>query len=205
MSFIEDRVQLEGLTFDDVLLIPSYSEVLPKEVSLTTQFTRNITLNTPFISAAMDTVTEATMAIAIAREGGIGVIHKNMPIEEQAKQVASVKRAENGMINNPITILPHKTVGDALSIMAEYKIGGIPVVTEENVLIGIVTNRDLRFEKDFNKRIDLVMTRENLITTSRSTDLNKAADILQQYKIEKLPVIDEKGVLQGLITYKDIT
>ena len=205
MSFIEDKVQLEGLTFDDVLLIPSYSEVLPKEVSLTTQFTRNITLNTPFISAAMDTVTEATMAIAIAREGGIGVIHKNMPIEEQAKQVASVKRAENGMINNPITILPHKTVGDALSIMAEYKIGGIPVVTEENVLIGIVTNRDLRFEKDFNKRIDLVMTRENLITTSRSTDLNKAADILQQYKIEKLPVIDEKGVLQGLITYKDIT
>ena len=205
MSFIEDRVQLEGLTFDDVLLIPSYSEVLPKEVSLTTQFTRNITLNTPFISAAMDTVTEATMAIAIAREGGIGVIHKNMPIEEQAKQVASVKRAENGMINNPITILPHKTVGDALSIMAEYKIGGIPVVTENNVLIGIVTNRDLRFEKDFNKRIDLVMTRENLITTSRSTDLNKAADILQQYKIEKLPVIDEKGVLQGLITYKDIT
>ena len=131
MSFIEDRVQLEGLTFDDVLLIPSYSEVLPKEVSLTTQFTRNITLNTPFISAAMDTVTEATMAIAIAREGGIGVIHKNMPIEEQAKQVASVKRAENGMINNPITILPHKTVGDALSIMAEYKIGGIPVVTEK--------------------------------------------------------------------------
>ena len=205
MSFIEDRVQLEGLTFDDVLLIPSYSEVLPKEVSLTTKFTRNITLNTPFISAAMDTVTEATMAIAIAREGGIGVIHKNMPIEEQAKQVASVKRAENGMINNPITILPHKTVGDALSIMAEYKIGGIPVVTEENVLIGIVTNRDLRFEKDFNKRIDLVMTRENLITTSRSTDLYKAADILQQYKIEKLPVIDEKGVLLGLITYKDIT
>ena len=205
MSFIEDRVQLEGLTFDDVLLIPSYSEVLPKEVSLTTKFTRNITLNTPFISAAMDTVTEATMAIAIAREGGIGVIHKNMPIEEQAKQVASVKRAENGMINNPITILPHKTVGDALSIMAEYKIGGIPVVTEENVLIGIVTNRDLRFEKDFSKRIDLVMTRENLITTSRSTDLYKAADILQQYKIEKLPVIDEKGVLQGLITYKDIT
>lgn len=205
MSFIEDRVQLEGLTFDDVLLIPSYSNVLPKEVTLTSKFTRNITLNTPFISAAMDTVTEATMAIAIAREGGIGVIHKNMPIEEQAKQVASVKRAENGMINNPITILPNKSVGDALSIMAEYKIGGIPVVTENNILIGIVTNRDLRFEKDFNKRIELVMTRDNLITTSRSTDLNKAADILQQYKIEKLPVIDEKGTLLGLITYKDIT
>ncbi|MCQ2269994.1 MAG: IMP dehydrogenase [Bacteroidales bacterium] len=205
MSFIEDRVQLEGLTFDDVLLIPSYSNVLPKEVCLKTHFTRNIELNTPFISAAMDTVTEATMAIAIAREGGIGVIHKNMPIEEQAKQVASVKRAENGMINNPITILPDKTVGDALSIMAEYRIGGIPVVTEKGILIGIVTNRDLRFEKDFNKRIELVMTRENLITTSRSTNLNEAADILQQHKIEKLPVVDEKGVLIGLITYKDIT
>ncbi|MCQ2265413.1 MAG: IMP dehydrogenase [Bacteroidales bacterium] len=205
MSFIEDRVQLEGLTFDDVLLIPSYSNVLPKEVCLKTHFTRNIELNTPFISAAMDTVTEATMAIAIAREGGIGVIHKNMPIEEQAKQVASVKRAENGMINNPITILPDKTVGDAMSIMAEYKIGGIPVVTEKGVLIGIVTNRDLRFEKDFNKRIELVMTRENLITTTRSTNLNEAADILQQHKIEKLPVVDEKGVLIGLITYKDIT
>lgn len=205
MSFIEDRVQLEGLTFDDVLLIPSYSNVLPKEVCLKTHFTRNIELNTPFISAAMDTVTEATMAIAIAREGGIGVIHKNMPIEEQAKQVASVKRAENGMINNPITILPNKTVGDALSIMAEYRIGGIPVVTEKGILIGIVTNRDLRFEKDFNKRIELVMTRENLITTSRSTNLNEAADILQQHKIEKLPVVDEKGVLIGLITYKDIT
>lgn len=205
MSFIEDRVQLEGLTFDDVLLIPSYSNVLPKEVCLKTHFTRNIELNTPFISAAMDTVTEATMAIAIAREGGIGVIHKNMPIEEQAKQVASVKRAENGMINNPITILPDKTVGDAMSIMAEYKIGGIPVVTEKGVLIGIVTNRDLRFEKDFNKRIELVMTRENLITTTRSTNLNEAADILQQHKIEKLPVVDENGVLIGLITYKDIT
>ncbi len=205
MSFIEDRVQLEGLTFDDVLLIPSYSNVLPKEVCLKTHFTRNIELNTPFISAAMDTVTEATMAIAIAREGGIGVIHKNMPIEEQAKQVASVKRAENGMINNPITILPDKTVGDALSIMAEYRIGGIPVVTEKGILIGIVTNRDLRFEKDFNKRIELVMTRENLITTSRSTNLNEATDILQQHKIEKLPVVDEKGVLIGLITYKDIT
>ena len=205
MSFIEDKVQLEGLTFDDVLLIPSYSNVLPKEVSLTTHFSRNICLNTPFISAAMDTVTEATMAIAIAREGGIGVIHKNMPVEQQARQVASVKRAENGMINNPITIHPDKTVGDALALMAEYKIGGIPVVTEKNILIGIVTNRDLRFEKDFNKRIELIMTRENLITTSRSTDLNKAADILQQYKIEKLPVVDENGVLLGLITYKDIT
>lgn len=205
MSFITDRITLEGLTFDDVLLIPSYSEVLPKEVSLKTRFSRNITLNLPFVSAAMDTVTEAKMAISIAREGGIGVIHKNMTIEEQAKQVASVKRAENGMINAPVIITPDKTVGDALRMMAEYKIGGIPVVNERNILIGIVTNRDLRFEKDFSKKIDLVMTRENLITTSRDTDLNQATDILQQHKIEKLPVVAEDGTLLGLITYKDIT
>ncbi len=205
MSFITDRITLEGLTFDDVLLIPSYSEVLPKEVSLKTRFSRNIILNLPFVSAAMDTVTEAKMAISIAREGGIGVIHKNMTIEEQAKQVASVKRAENGMINAPVIITPDKTVGDALRMMAEYKIGGIPVVNERNILIGIVTNRDLRFEKDFSKKIDLVMTRENLITTSRDTDLNQATDILQQHKIEKLPVVAEDGTLLGLITYKDIT
>lgn len=205
MSFITDKIAIDGLTFDDVLLIPAYSEVLPREVNLQTRFTRNIMLNLPFISAAMDTVTEAKLAISIAREGGIGVIHKNMNIEEQAKQVASVKRAENGMINAPVTIMPDKTVGDALRMMAEYKIGGIPVVNEHNILIGIVTNRDLRFEKDFNKSIDKVMTKENLITTSRDTDLNKAADILQQYKIEKLPVVDKDGTLQGLITYKDIT
>ena len=205
MSFITDRISLDGLTFDDVLLIPSYSEVLPREVSLKTRFTRNIMLNLPFVSAAMDTVTEAKMAISIAREGGIGVIHKNMSIAEQAKQVASVKRAENGMINAPVIISPDKTVGDALRIMAEYRIGGIPVVNENNVLIGIVTNRDLRFEKDFNKKIDLVMTKDNLITTSRNTDLNQATDILQQHKIEKLPVVAEDGTLLGLITYKDIT
>ena len=205
MSFITDRIALEGLTFDDVLLIPSYSDVLPKEVSLKTRFTRNIMLNLPFVSAAMDTVTEAKMAISIAREGGIGVIHKNMSIAEQAKQVASVKRAENGMINSPVIITADKTVGDALRIMAEYKIGGIPVVDEKNKLIGIVTNRDLRFEKQFNKPISEVMTKENLITTSRNTDLNKATDILQQYKIEKLPVVAEDGTLLGLITYKDIT
>ena len=180
MSFITDKIVLDGLTFDDVLLIPAYSEVLPREVNLQTRFTRNIMLNLPFISAAMDTVTEAKMAISIASEGGIGVIHKNMTIAEQAKQVASVKRAENGMINAPVTIMPDKTVGDALRMMAEYKIGGIPVVNEHNVLIGIVTNRDLRFEKDFNKSIDKVMTKEHLITTTRDTDLNKAADILQQ-------------------------
>ncbi|MCR4964732.1 MAG: IMP dehydrogenase [Bacteroidales bacterium] len=205
MSFITDRIALEGLTFDDVLLIPAYSEVLPRDVELSTHFTRNIKLNLPFVSAAMDTVTEANMAIAIAREGGIGVIHKNMTIAEQAKQVASVKRAENGMINAPIVITADKCVGDALRIMSDYHIGGIPVVDEKNVLIGIVTNRDLRFEKDFNKKIGLVMTKDNLITTSRNTDLNKATDILQQYKIEKLPVIDEDGTLVGLITYKDIT
>lgn len=205
MSFITDRIALEGLTFDDVLLIPAYSDVLPRDVNLQTRFTRNIMLNLPFVSAAMDTVTEANMAIAIAREGGIGVIHKNMSIAEQAKQVASVKRAENGMINSPVIITADKTVGDALRIMAEYKIGGIPVVDEKNKLIGIVTNRDLRFERDFNKTIDKVMTTENLITTSRDTDLNQATDILQQYKIEKLPVVDEDGTLLGLITYKDIT
>ena len=205
MSFITDRISLDGLTFVDVLLIPAYSDVLPREVSLQTRFTRNINLNLPFVSAAMDTVTEANMAIAIAREGGIGVIHKNMPVAEQARQVASVKRAENGMINSPVVIGPDKTVGDALRIMAEYKIGGIPVVDEKNILIGIVTNRDLRFEKDFNKKIDQVMTRENLITTSRNTDLNRATDILQQHEIEKLPVVAEDGTLLGLITYKDIT
>ena len=205
MSFITDRIALEGLTFDDVLLIPAYSEVLPRDVELSTPFTRNINLNLPFVSAAMDTVTEANMAIAIAREGGIGVIHKNMTIEEQAMQVASVKRAENGMINSPIVITADKSVGDALRIMSDYHIGGIPVVDEKKVLIGIVTNRDLRFEKDFNKKIGLVMTKDNLITTSKNTDLNKATDILQHYKIEKLPVVDDDGTLLGLITYKDIT
>ena len=205
MSFITERIALEGLTFDDVLLIPAYSEVLPKDIDLRTRFTRNIRLNLPFVSAAMDTVTESKMAISIAREGGIGVIHKNMTIAEQAKQVASVKRAENGMINAPVTITPDKSVGDALRIMADYHIGGIPVVDEKNVLVGIVTNRDLRFEKNFNRNICDVMTKEGLITTSRNTDLYQAADILQQHKIEKLPVVAEDGTLLGLITYKDIT
>ena len=205
MSFITERIALEGLTFDDVLLIPAYSEVLPKDIDLRTRFTRNIRLNLPFVSAAMDTVTESKMAISIAREGGIGVIHKNMTIAEQAKQVASVKRAENGMINAPVTITPDKSVGDALRIMADYHIGGIPVVDEKNVLVGIVTNRDLRFEKNFNRNICDIMTKEGLITTSRNTDLYQAADILQQHKIEKLPVVAEDGTLIGLITYKDIT
>lgn len=205
MSFIADRVQFEGLTFDDVLLIPAYSEVLPRNVELSTRFSRRIELKIPIVSAAMDTVTEAKMAIAIAREGGIGVIHKNMSITEQAKQVKAVKRAENGMISNPVTILKGATVGEALSLMAEYKIGGIPVVDKDNVLVGIVTNRDLRFQRDMSTKIDQIMTKENLITTSRTTDLESAADILQQYKIEKLPVVDENNKLVGLLTYKDIT
>ncbi|MDR2844164.1 MAG: IMP dehydrogenase [Candidatus Symbiothrix sp.] len=205
MSFIADKVVMEGLTFDDVLLIPSYSEVLPRHVDLTTKFSRNIPLNIPMVSAAMDTVTEAKLAIAIAREGGIGVIHKNMSIDEQAKQIRSVKRAENGMISNPVSIKRGKTVGDAMAIMAEYKIGGIPVVDDEQHLVGIVTNRDLRFQKDFDLKIDEVMTSENLVTTDPSTNLEAAADILQNYKIEKLPVVDSNNKLIGLLTYKDIT
>ena len=204
-SFIEDKVVSDGLTYDDVLLIPAYSEVLPRMVQLGTRFSRNITLNIPFVTAAMDTVTEATMAIAIAREGGIGVIHKNMSIEEQARQVAIVKRAENGMIYDPITIKRGKTVGDALSLMSEYHIGGIPVVDDDNRLVGIVTNRDLRFELYTEKLIDEVMSSENLVTTDQQTDLVAAAKILQENKIEKLPVVGKDGRLVGLITYKDIT
>lgn len=196
---------MEGLTFDDVLLIPAYSEVLPNQVKLTTKFSRNITLNVPLISAAMDTVTESQLAIAIAREGGIGVIHKNMSIDEQARQVHAVKRAENGMITDPVTIKRGSTVLDALNIMHEYKIGGIPVVDDEKNLVGIVTNRDLRFERDNTKLIDEVMTTKNLVTTSQSTNLEEAADILQRHKIEKLPVVDKQGKLVGLVTYKDIT
>ncbi|MDR3653592.1 MAG: IMP dehydrogenase [Paludibacter sp.] len=205
MSFIAERVQIEGLTFDDVLLVPAYSDVLPRNVNLTTRFSRRIELKIPIISAAMDTVTEAKMAISIAREGGIGVIHKNMTIAEQAKQVEIVKRAENGMISNPVTIRKGASVGDALALMAEYKIGGIPVVDKSGYLVGIVTNRDLRFQRDLDRQIDEVMTKENLITTSRSTDLEAAADILQLHKIEKLPVVDENNKLVGLLTYKDIT
>ena len=196
---------MDGLTFDDVLLIPAYSEVLPKEVSLKSRFSRHISLNVPFVTAAMDTVTESAMAIAIAREGGIGVIHKNMTIEEQARQVAIVKRAENGMIYDPVTIRRGKTVRDALRMMAEYHIGGIPVVDEDNYLVGIVTNRDLRFERHLDKLVDDVMTKENLVTTHQQTDLSNAAQILQENKIEKLPVVDASNHLIGLITYKDIT
>jgi IMP dehydrogenase len=205
MSFIAEKIVMDGLTFDDVLLVPAYSEVLPRNVDLSTNFSRNIRLNIPMVSAAMDTVTEAKLAIAIAREGGIGVIHKNMSIEEQAKQVRSVKRAENGMISNPVSIKRGKTVADALALMAEYKIGGIPVIDDDNYLVGIVTNRDLRFQRKLDLLVDTVMTKENLITTNQSTDLEAAAEILQQYKIEKLPVVDSENKLIGLITYKDIT
>ena len=204
-SFVADKITMDGLTYDDVLLIPAYSEVLPKEVELKTKFSRHIDLNVPFVTAAMDTVTESSMAIAIAREGGIGVIHKNMTIEEQARNVAIVKRAENGMIYDPVTIRQGRTVKDALDMMADYHIGGIPVVDGENHLVGIVTNRDLRFERRLDKLIDEVMTKDNLVTTHQQTDLTAAAQILQENKIEKLPVVDRENHLVGLITYKDIT
>ena len=204
-SFIADRIVMDGLTFDDVLLIPAYSEVLPKTVELQTRFSRNIVLNVPFVTAAMDTVTESQMAIAIAREGGIGVIHKNMSIENQAREVAIVKRAENGMIYDPITIPLGSTVAQALDIMAEYHIGGIPVVDDDKHLVGIVTNRDLRFERRLDRPVDDIMSKENLVTTHQQTDLAAAAQILQENKIEKLPVVDKDNRLVGLITYKDIT
>ncbi len=204
MSFVNKKIYTEGLTFDDVLLIPGYSEVLPRDVSIRSRFSRNVPINAPIVSAAMDTVTEAELAIAIAREGGIGVIHKNMSIEAQAKQVRKVKRAENGMIYDPVTISQNHTVGDALLLMKENKIGGIPVVEGDSQLIGIVTNRDLRFQKDMNKSISEVMTKDKLITT-HMTDLHKAAEILLQNKIEKLPVVDENNKLVGLLTYRDIT
>ena len=205
MSFAQDKIASEGLTFDDVLLVPAYSEVLPREVNITSHFTRNIMLNTPIVSAAMDTVTEEKLAITIAREGGIGVIHKNMPLDEQARQVKRVKRAESVMIHEPITIGKTETVSDALNLMKEYKIGGIPVVDGNNILIGIVTNRDLRFQQEMEKTIEEVMTVDNIITTTRNTGLAEAAQILQVHKIEKLPVVDAEHKLIGLITYKDIT
>ena len=204
-SFIADKIVMDGLTFDDVLLIPAYSEVLPKTVELQTRFSRHIQLNIPFVTAAMDTVTESRMAIAIAREGGIGVIHKNMSIENQAREVAIVKRAENGMIYDPVTIPLGSTVAQALEIMAEYHIGGIPVVDDEKHLVGIVTNRDLRFERRLDRAIEEIMSKDNLVTTDQQTDLAAAAQILQENKIEKLPVIDKDNHLIGLITYKDIT
>ena len=204
MSFVNDKILFEGLTFDDVLLLPAYSEILPREVDISSMFSRKISLNTPIVSAAMDTVTEAELAIAISREGGIGVIHKNMAIEKQAAQVRKVKRAENVMIYDPVTIHPDATVAEALNLMKEYKIGGIPVVDKNGILKGIVTNRDLRFESNASRKISQVMT-TNLITTDHQTNLESAARILQKHKIEKLPIVGEDGKLVGLITYKDIT
>ena len=204
MSFINDKIVQEGITFDDVLLIPAYSNVTPNMVAVNTRFSRNITINIPIVSAAMDTVTESEMAIALARLGGIGVIHKNMPIEMQAKHVRKVKRSESGMIYDPVTISKDATVGDALNLMKENHIGGIPVVDDGKHLIGIVTNRDLRFQTDMDLPIAKVMTSEKLVTTKKP-DLKEASQILLEHKIEKLPVVDEEGKLVGLITYRDIT
>ena len=204
MSANNSKIVGEGLTYDDVLLVPAYSEVLPREVNISSQFTKNITLHTPVASAAMDTVSESSMAIAMARAGGIAVIHKNMSIAAQAAEVRKVKRSESGMIQDPITLLETANVGDALAIMSEHKIGGIPVVDTEGVLKGIVTNRDLRFEKNYEKPIREVMTSENLVTTDKPKDLATAESILQEKKIEKLPVVSADGKLMGLITYKDI-
>ncbi|MDP4283046.1 MAG: IMP dehydrogenase [Bacteroidota bacterium] len=194
----------EGLTFDDVLLMPAYSEVLPRDVTTTTQLTKTITLNIPMLSAAMDTVTEASLAIALAREGGLGVLHKNMSIEQQAAQVRKVKRSESGLILDPITLKVGATIGDALKLMKENRIGGIPIVDKDGKLVGILTNRDLRFEDNMNRKVNELMTRENLITAPEGTDLKKAQLILRNYKIEKLPVVNKKGILKGLITYRDI-
>lgn len=200
----QNRFLPEGLTYDDILMVPSYSEVMPRQVDISSQFSKNIRLNTPIVSAAMDTVTESALAIAIAGEGGIGVLHKNMSIEQQAAEVRKVKRSESGMIQDPITLNVDAKVADALRLMKENSIGGIPVVDDEHKLIGIVTNRDLRFQKKMDEPVVNVMTKDNIITTQKNTDLSKAEDILQEHKIEKLPVVDKQNKLIGLITYRDI-
>ncbi|MEP6950193.1 MAG: IMP dehydrogenase [Ginsengibacter sp.] len=194
----------EGLTYDDVLLMPAYSDVLPRDVSTQTNLTKTISLNIPMLSAAMDTVTEAALAIALAREGGLGILHKNMSIEDQAAQVRKVKRSESGLILDPVTLLVDATIGDAVHLMKENRIGGIPIVDSAGKLVGILTNRDLRFEDNFRRKVSELMTRENLITAPEGTDLKKAQSILRKYKIEKLPVVNKAGILKGLITYRDI-
>ena len=204
MELDPEKFTGEGLTFDDVLMVPAYSEVMPREVDIKSRFSRNIEIRVPVVSAAMDTVTEAPMAIAIAQEGGIGVLHKNMSIEAQAQLVRKVKRAESGMIIDPVTLPTDAKVGDALNMMAEYKIGGIPVVDADLTLVGIATNRDLRFERDMSRPIAEVMTKDNLITTTNTKDIGQTEDTLQKYKIEKLPVVDANYKLIGLITYKDL-
>jgi len=200
-----NKILGEGLTYDDVLLVPAFSEVLPREVSIETKFSKNISLNVPVVSAAMDTVTESAMAMAMAREGGIGVLHKNMSIEAQAAEVRKVKRAESGMIIDPVTLPKNATVGDAQNTMREYSIGGIPIINDKQKLIGIVTNRDLRFEKNYKRPLYEVMTSENLVTVGKGTSLEEAEIILQKNKIEKLPVVDDSNTLLGLITFRDIT
>ncbi len=204
MNLFESKIAYEGLTFDDVLLIPAQSDVLPNSVSLKTQLTKKITLNIPLMSAAMDTVTESALAIAMAREGGAGVIHKNMPIEMQCDQVERVKRSENGVITNPFFLHPDNYVYEADQLMGKYKISGVPIVDNDNKLVGIITNRDLRFMDDFNVKIDGVMTKENLITVPVGTTLEEAREILRHHKVEKLPIVDSEGKLLGLITFKDI-
>jgi IMP dehydrogenase len=203
-KIITSKFTGEGLTFDDVLLLPAYSEVLPREVDTSTQFTRNIRLNVPIVSAAMDTVTESKLAIAMARMGGIGIIHKNMTIAQQADKVRLVKRSESGMIIDPVTLKPTATIGDAEILMRKYKIGGIPIIDDHQKLVGILTNRDLRFEKNQQRPVTDLMTSKNLVTAPSGTTLLQARDILQKYKIEKLPVVDDENTLIGLITYKDI-
>lgn len=200
-----EKFSFEGLTFDDLLLLPAKSSVLPRETDIRSRLTREITLNIPFLSAAMDTVTESDMAIAMAAQGGIGIIHKNMSIERQAVEIDKVKRSESGMIHNPITLTADKTVADALELMAKYKISGIPICDEKNRLIGILTNRDLRFEPNLNLPVSEIMTKDNLITTPKGTTLEQAEKLLQKYRIEKLPVVDKNGILRGLITFKDIS
>jgi len=194
----------EGLTFDDVLLMPAYSEILPRDTDIRSQLTKSITLNVPMLSAAMDTVTEANLAIALAREGGIGILHKNMSIDKQAEQVRRVKRSESGMIVDPVTLLVDATIGDALKLMRDNKIGGIPIIDAGQKLVGILTNRDLRFETDKKRKVKEVMTKENLVIAPEGTDLKKAEIILRKHKIEKLPVVNKQGKLIGLITYRDI-
>lgn len=204
MSYQQSKVIGESLTYDDVLILPEYSEILPRDTSLKTRLTKDLEINVPIVSAAMDTVTESGLAIAIAREGGLGIIHKNMSIERQAEMIRKVKRSESGMIQDPITLRPEATISDALEIMRENKIGGIPITDDSGKLVGILTNRDLRFEKDHNRQAKEVMTSENLVTVQHGTDLSQAEAILQENKIEKLPVVDENGVLTGLITFRDI-
>jgi IMP dehydrogenase len=204
MSAHNSKIVFEALTYDDVLLIPAYSDVLPKDVDTSSQLTRNIRLNIPLLSAAMDTVTEYDLAISMAQEGGMGIIHKNMSIAQQAEQIRKVKRSESGMIQDPVTLRPHNTIGQAETIMREFRIGGIPIVSESGRLEGIITNRDLRFENDQDKPVSLVMTKENLITAAEGVTLEEGEKILQTYKIEKLPIVDQFYNLKGLITYKDI-